>query len=338
MAEPLDAWDYDLPDGLVARYPPERRDGARLMVLGPDRLEHRRFVELPELLTPGDALVVNDTRVMAARLRGRRATGAALELLVLAPGPGPVPCLIRNARRLAVGERIDVAGHPAVVVERLPDGLFSVDLGDAEARMADAGSLPLPPYLHREAEPSDAERYQTVFAGPLGAAAAPTAGLHFTPEVLDRLRERGVGVHPITLHVGIGTFRPLRDEDLARGALHPEPWIVPEPTARALAATRAAGGRVIAVGTTSCRTLEAATPEGARSPRAGAGTTTLFLRPGSPIRAVDGLITNLHLPRSSLLMLVAAFIGRERMFDAYREAVREGYRFFSYGDAMLVLP
>lgn len=334
----LDAWDYPLPDELVARWPRPDRDGSRLMVLGPNLLEHRSFRDLPDLLQPGDALVVNDTRVMSARLPARRASGARLELLALEPGPGVVACMVRNARRLADGEVIDVAGQPATVVKRLPDGLFAIDLGDAAELMERAGQIPLPPYLGRPAEAIDAERYQTVFAGPLGAAAAPTAGLHFGPELLERLADRGVAVHAVTLHVGIGTFRPLREEDLERGELHPEPWTVSVATAQALARVRADGGRIVAVGTTSCRALESATPEGARSPTAGSGVTRLFVRPGDRLRTVDALITNLHLPRSSLLMLVAAFVGRERLLSAYAQAVREGYRFFSYGDAMFVLP
>ncbi|MCA9569458.1 MAG: tRNA preQ1(34) S-adenosylmethionine ribosyltransferase-isomerase QueA [Myxococcales bacterium] len=334
----LSAWSYDLPPDRIARFPTEARDGARLMVLGRDRLDHRAVVDLPDLLAPGDLLVVNDTRVMAARLPGRRRTGARLEILALAPGPGPVPCMIRNARRLDEGEVIEVAGREAVLVRRLPDGLFEVDIPDLPTVMEEAGSLPLPPYLEREAGPADAERYQTVFAGPLGAAAAPTAGLHFSPALLARLEARGVEVASVTLHVGIGTFRPLREEDVERGELHPEPWTVPEATRDAVIRTRARGGRVIAVGTTSTRALESATPEGSRVPDARSGTTRLFIHPGRPIRTVDGLFTNFHLPRSSLLMLVATFLDRERLLHAYRTAVDEGYRFYSYGDAMLVLP
>ncbi|MEZ4319783.1 MAG: tRNA preQ1(34) S-adenosylmethionine ribosyltransferase-isomerase QueA [Myxococcota bacterium] len=334
----LDAWDFELPEANIARYPADRRDASRLLVVPrAGGVHHHTFADLPSLLEPGDAVVVNDTRVMAARLRGHRSTGAKLEVLVLSPGSGPVPCLIKNARRLAPGEVIEVAGAPATVVGRLPDGLFAVDFGDVASRMEAHGELPLPPYLGRSAEPSDTERYQTIFAGPLGAAAAPTAGLHFTPDVLSALADRGIGVHPVTLHVGIGTFRPLRPEDVERGELHPEPWTVPDSTATALAQVRERGGRIVAVGTTSVRTLESATPDGARSPRAGSGTTTLFLRPGSPLRAVDGLITNFHLPRSSLLMLVATLLGRERLLDTYGLAIRDGYRFYSYGDAMLVL-
>ncbi len=346
-SDPLAAWDFHLPDEHIARHPADRRDGSRLCVVPPGRapVRHCRFTDLPALLDPGDAIVVNDTKVMAARLPGRRRSGGRLELLVLHPGEqGPTTCMIRNARRLKPGEVIEVAGHDATVVERLPDGLFAVDIPDVTARMEESGQLPLPPYLGRAEEPADRDRYQTIFAGPLGAAAAPTAGLHFTPTVFDALADRGIEVHRVTLHVGIGTFRPLRPEDLDRGELHPEPWTVPESTATALAAVRERGNRIVAVGTTSARTLESATPDGARSPRAGSGVTTLFLRPGRPVRAVDALLTNFHLPRSSLLMLVATLLergdgidGREHLLSVYDEAIREGYRFYSYGDAMLVL-
>ena len=334
----LSAWEYDLPDDRIARYPTEARDGARLMRLGHDRLDHHRVLDLPELLGPDDLLVVNDTRVMAARLQGSRHTGAKLEVLALEPGPGPVPCMVRNARRLKDGERIEVGGGEATVLRRLPDGLFEIDIPDLADRMERAGSLPLPPYLEREAEAADGERYQTIFAGPLGAAAAPTAGLHFSSPLMQSLKDRGVRTSKVTLHVGIGTFRPLREEDVTRGELHPERWSVPQETVDAIVETRARGGRVIAVGTTSTRALESATDEGSRIPAARSGTTRLFIQPGRPFRTVDGLFTNFHLPRSSLLMLVAAFLDRERLLHAYRTAVDEGYRFYSYGDAMLVLP
>lgn len=334
----LSAWDYPLPDDRIARYPADARDGSRLLLLREDRLAHHQVLDLPDLLAPGDLLVVNDTRVMAARLRGQRQTGAKLELLALDPGPGPVPCMIKNARRLKDGEVITVGGREATVLGRLPDGLFEVDIPGLAELMEAEGELPLPPYLDRTAEALDSDRYQTVFAGPLGAAAAPTAGLHFTPGLLQALEARGIGIARVTLHVGIGTFRPLREEDVQRGELHPERWVVPQATREAILATRARGGRVIAVGTTSTRALESATPPGADVPDATSGTTRLFIRPGRPYRTVDGLFTNFHLPRSSLLMLVAAFTSRERLLSAYRTAVDEGYRFYSYGDAMLVLP
>jgi S-adenosylmethionine:tRNA ribosyltransferase-isomerase len=229
-------------------------------------------------------------------------------------------------------------GGEARVLGHLGEGRVRVELSDDPARvMAAQGELPLPPYLGRAAEPDDAARYQTVYAGPLGSAAAPTAGLHFTTEQLRDLEAGGVGWATVTLHVGLGTFRPLRAEDVERGALHVERYEVGEATATRIAETRARGGRVIAVGTTSARTLEASTPPGARAPLPGQGETSLFIRPPYAFRSLDGLITNFHLPRSSLLMLVAALVGRERLLSAYAHAIREGYRFYSYGDAMLLL-
>lgn len=332
MAE--DEWHFDLPADRIARRPAERRSGSRLMTLplegGPPA--HRAFADLPALLRPGDLLVANDSRVMAARLRARRATGAAVELVLLSAGPGEVDALARPARRLREGEVLALSGGGAAVVTRAAvDGVVRVRLDrDPTEVMAEQGELPLPPYLERPADAADADRYQTVYAGPLGSSAAPTAGLHFDAAVLAALRERGIGWATVTLHVGLGTFRPVREEDHARGELHPERWEVPEATRDAIARARAAGGRVIAVGTTSARTLEAA--DGAPS-----GVTRLFVRPPYTFRAIDGLVTNFHLPGSSLLMLVAALVGRERLLAAYAEAVREGYRFYSYGDAMLLV-
>lgn len=340
MADPLDAWDYDLPDDRIARRPAARRDAARLLHLplaGGAPVDHG-ITDLPDLLRPDDLLVANDSRVMAARLRARRASGGRVEVLLLAPGDGPVPALLRPARRLAVGECLEApGGHVEVVAMPGEDGVAAVrPVPSAEALMDAGGELPLPPYLGRPADDADADRYQTVFAGPLGSAAAPTAGLHLTHGLLDRLRDVGVGFATVTLHVGIGTFRPLRPEDVVAGELHPEPWWVPEATAAAVNRTRARGGRVIAVGTTSTRVLEsAAAADGTLAP--GAGTTRLFVRPGHRWRLVDGLLTNFHLPRSSLLQLVAALVGRERLLAAYRDAVARGYRFYSYGDAMLLV-
>ncbi len=339
--DPLSPWDYELPEERIARYPAERRDGSRLMhlpLLGQEVL-HRRFEELPELLRAGDLLVVNDTRVMAARLRAHRRTGGAVELLLLEPGPGPILAMVRPLRRLKEGEDLLLGdGHTARLLSRAPDGLVRVALSaDPVEIMARQGELPLPPYLDRAAEPSDDERYQTVYAGPLGAAAAPTAGLHFTPALLEQLEGQGIGLARVTLHVGIATFRPLRPVDLDRGELHREVYEVPEDTVAAIARTRAGGGRVISVGTTTARTLESTTPEGAAAPTPGRGSTRIFIRPPYRFRGMDGLITNFHLPRSSLLMMVASLVGRQRLLAAYGEALRAGYRFYSYGDAMLLL-
>ncbi len=339
----LEDWQFDLPDEFIASRPAERRDASRLMVLRPGEVTpaDHVFSELPSLLQPGDLLVANDTRVMAARIPARRATGGRVEVLLLQPGPGVVEALCRPARRLKVGEVLSVDGGGRIEIVARPDdeGICRVRTEPTPAEiMASAGSLPLPPYIKRQADSTDSERYQTVFAGPLGAAAAPTAGLHFTPAVHEALADRGVAWATVTLHVGIGTFRPLRPEDLERGELHREAYEVPRATVDAIAAARGRGGRVIAVGTTSARTLESATPEGERVPRAGASSTRLFIRPPYTFRCTDGLITNFHLPGSSLLMLVAGLVGRERLLDAYRRAVQGGYRFYSYGDAMLLLP
>lgn len=328
----LSEWDFDLPDDRIARQPAPERDGSRLLVSRADGLDDRRFFELPGLLAPGDLLVANDTRVMAARLFAHRDTGGSVEIFLLQPGPGPVDCLVRPARRLRDGERLALDGGGAVVL-RGAGNRWKAELDrSATEVMAEQGHVPLPPYLGRPDVPEDRERYQTVYAGPLGSCAAPTAGLHFTPAVLDALRSRGIGWATVTLHVGIGTFRPVDADDLATGRLHAEPYAIPEATADAIAATRAAGGRIIAVGTTSCRTLESWAASGEP-----VGETRLFIRPGYRFRVVDGLVTNFHLPRSSLLMLVAALIGRDRLFSAYEHALTHDYRFFSYGDAMLVL-
>lgn len=337
----LERWQYHLPPDRVASHPAPRRDEARLLVLDRDggTLRHRVVRDLPGLLRPGDLLVANDSRVIPARLRCVRASGGQVEILVLSPEEGAVPALLRPARRLKVGESLAVVGGGRIRVVALPDdeGLASVVCEPSTAAVLASGEMPIPPYLGREAEPVDAERYQTVYAAQAGSVAAPTAGLHLTHELLAELQGAGIGFATVTLHVGIGTFRPLRAEDVARGELHPEPWVVPQDTAEAIARTRAAGGRVIAVGTTSTRVLETAARDDGSVP-AGGGTTRLFIRPPWRWKAVDGLLTNFHLPGSSLLMLVGSLVERDRLLEAYREAVREKYRFYSYGDAMLVLP
>jgi S-adenosylmethionine:tRNA ribosyltransferase-isomerase len=337
----LDEWDYVLPPELIAKFPAAERDESRLMhvPVSTSGLDHRGFYELPTLLREGDLLVVNDSRVMAARLHARRASGGAVEILVLDPGPREVRALLRPARRLREGEVLTIAGRVSVRFdgrEEGEEGVFRLTFDeDVDMVMAAYGEIPLPPYLERSADAQDSNRYQTVYAGPLGSAAAPTAGLHFTDRLLQRLHAMGVERASVTLHVGIGTFRPLRDEDVAAGKLHVEPYVIPRPTVEAVARTRARGGRVIAVGTTATRALEAASVDGVL--RAGAGQTDILIQPGYRFQTIDGLITNFHLPRSSLLLLVAALVGRERLLDAYRTAVHQGYRFYSYGDAMLLL-
>jgi S-adenosylmethionine:tRNA ribosyltransferase-isomerase len=337
----LDDWDYELPAGCIATHPAPERDGSRL--LGVPRaggeLRDGWFRELPRLLRPGDLLVGNDSRVMAARLRARRASGGQVELLLLDPGPGPVRCLARPARRLKLGERLLLDGGGGALVVELADadGVMRVRTDPEPAEvMARQGEVPLPPYLGRSADAGDLARYQTVYSGPLGSSAAPTAGLHFTERLIGELQEVGVGMATVTLHVGLGTFRPLREEDLDRGRLHTEPVEVSPEVAERVARTRAEGGRIIAVGTTAARVLEARSTEtGELLP--GPGSTDLFIRPPYRFRVVDGLITNFHLPRSSLLMLVASLVSRQRLFEAYTTAIARGYRFYSYGDAMLLL-
>lgn len=338
----LDDWDYELPEDRIARFPAERRDASRLLVVPRSgaALEQGHFTDLLERLEPGDLLVGNDTRVLAARLFGTRPTGGRAELLVLEAHEGPVRALGRPARKLRPGTVIALDGGGTATVEGPGDapGEVRVRFDRPVLDVLDAqGAMPLPPYLQRAAEPSDKQRYQTVYAEHPGSSAAPTAGLHFTPELLAALEARGVGFSTVTLHVGLGTFRPLTESDLDRGSLHSERWSVSEETAAAVRRTREGGGRVVAVGTTSARTLESATPDGARAPEPGSGTTDLFIRPPYTFKSLDGLVTNFHLPRSSLLMLVAALCGRERLLGAYEHAVASGYRFYSYGDAMLLL-
>jgi S-adenosylmethionine:tRNA ribosyltransferase-isomerase len=336
-----DAWSFKLPESCIARYPPAIRGDSRLLhlPLAERNAEDLRFDDLVGLLGRGDRLVINDTRVLAARLAARRTTGGRVELLLLDPGPGEVRALAKPAKKLRIGERLElVAGGFGEITGASDGGVVRVRFDRPPLEiMEEQGRLPIPPYLGRDEEPIDRDRYQTVYAAQPGSAAAPTAGLHFTPELFAALEAQGVAVSRVTLHVGLGTFLPLRPENITSGRLHIERYIVSDTAAAELAQTRRDGGRVIAVGTTSARTLEAATPPGARSPEAGSGETDLFIRPPYSFRAIDGLITNFHLPGSSLVMLVAALVGRERLLDAYRGAVSRGYRFFSYGDAMLLL-
>jgi S-adenosylmethionine:tRNA ribosyltransferase-isomerase len=339
----LDAYDFELPPQAIAQQPLAARDAARLLTLGRHTggTAHRAVSDLPELLRPGDLLVLNATRVLAARLRGTKASGGAAEALLLGPAgtPGAFEALVRARGRLQPGQRFHFArgqrGQDAEIESLLGDGRVTLRFAPGADPYA-VGEMPLPPYIRRaSADPRDAERYQTVFARAPGSVAAPTAGLHFTPRLLDAIRGRGVAIAELVLHVGIGTFRPPRPEDLAAGVLHAEHFELPEATARAIAETRERGGRVCAVGTTSTRVLEScADGRGAVVPRVG--ETRLLLAPGSRFQVVDALLTNFHLPRSSLLLLVAAFAGRENVLSAYREAVALGYRFYSYGDAMWI--
>jgi S-adenosylmethionine:tRNA ribosyltransferase-isomerase len=340
-------FDYLLPEALVAQEPVSPRDASRLLVLprrsGP--LEHRRFRELPGLLAPGDLLVLNDTRVIPARLEGTKETGGRCELLLCErlPSDGAAPgarfrALGQASKAIRPGQRLAFGPLVAVVEAAEGEGFLVVRFDRDGAPFAEVlervGHVPLPPYIRRPDLPADRERYQTVFARVPGSAAAPTAGLHFTPELLARLETRGVVRASVTLHVGPGTFLPVRQETVEEHRMHQEQYEVPEAAAAAFAACRARGGRVVAVGSTVVRTLESA--HAGSWLRAGPGRTSLLVLPGHSWRAVDALVTNLHLPRSTLLMLVCAFAGRERVLAAYDEAVRERYRFYSYGDAMLI--
>ena len=341
-------YDYDLPPGRVARYPAPRRDESRVLVVprGGGSFRHLRFRQVADLFRPGDLLVVNESKVLPARLLGRKPTGAPAEILLLRPAPAAADphvweALVRPGGKLKPGRVVEVSEDLKVeILESAAGGGRVVRLvcpGSVEAALERHGHVPLPPYLEREDEPLDRERYQTVYARTPGSVAAPTAGLHFTPEVLDALETKGVARAAVTLHVGVGTFRPVEVEDPRDHELHAEWYEVPPSVAVAVAAARAAGGRVWAVGTTAVRTLEVMAAEDGRV-RAGTGTTDLFVRPPYRFRVVDALLTNFHLPRSTLLMLVAALGGYRQVMDAYREAVAGDYRFYSYGDAMAVVP
>ncbi|HTP27837.1 MAG TPA: tRNA preQ1(34) S-adenosylmethionine ribosyltransferase-isomerase QueA [Anaeromyxobacteraceae bacterium] len=338
------AFDYELPEELIAQEPLPQRAASRLMVVGRGRgfVEDACFADLERLVARGDLLVFNDTSVIPARLVGRKASGGRCELLLVEPVAGDDQARWRalghGSRRMHAGARLAFGGLSAVVVSHEGDGLVVVEFDRAGAELTAAlgveGRVPLPPYIRREPTPADRERYQTVYARVPGSVAAPTAGLHFTDELLARLAERGVERAAVTLHVGPGTFLPVRSADLSQHRMHEERFFVPEEAARAFAACRARGGRVVAVGTTAVRALESSV-EGGRL-RVGAGRTSLFIKPGYYFTAVDALVTNLHLPRSTLLMLASAFGGHEQVMRAYEEAVRRRYRFFSYGDAMFL--
>jgi S-adenosylmethionine:tRNA ribosyltransferase-isomerase len=336
----VEEFDYELPAGLIAQEPLPERDAGRLLVLPREQGEpqHRMVRDLPGLLQAGDVLVVNDARVIPARLRGRKeGTGGKVEILLVEPlGGADWLALAQSSKPLRPGAVIEAHGARLTVLEARGEGELVVRLpldGDALWRYLDeAGEMPLPPYIERPARPEDRERYQTIFARERGAVAAPTAGLHFTPRLLEELRGKGVRVAPITLHVGPGTFLPVRARRVEDHRMHRERYQVPAATADAVASAR---GRVIAVGTTALRTLEAA--HDGEALRAGPGSTDLFITPGYRFRVVHGLLTNFHLPRSTLLMLVCAFAGLPRIQAAYAEAVASRYRFFSYGDAMLIV-
>jgi S-adenosylmethionine:tRNA ribosyltransferase-isomerase len=338
---------YDLPAERIAQAPCEPRDASRLMILerATGHITHRRFYDLPESLRPEDALVLNTTRVLPARFFARRATGGRVEGLFLREvGPGQWRVLFTGVRRLHAGERLTLGEGRwfLTFLRRLERGECEVRLEPAAEAfdvLSAVGTMPLPPYIRREEtdgrSATDRTTYQTVYARQPGAVAAPTAGLHFTPELLSRVRGMGVGVCEAVLHVGLGTFAPLVAEDLADHKMHAEWYRLDEDSAAALRARRAAGGRIVAVGTTSVRVLETCAREGELS--GGEGWTDIFIYPPHAFRAVDALVTNFHLPGSTLLALVCAFAGREQILEAYHVAIAEGYRFYSYGDAMLIV-
>ena len=336
-----DFW-YDLPEELIAQTPLENRDTSRLLVLDRElgSVKHQHFYDVIDYLQPGDCLVMNDSRVLPARLLGHRPTGGAVEVLLLRDlGNKRWECLCKPGKKMQVGNEV-IFGNgelTAVVTDVQEDGNRVVEFiyrGIFLEVLERLGKMPLPPYI--KAELADQERYQTVYSKAVGSAAAPTAGLHFTNELLQRIRDKGVKTAFVTLHVGLGTFRPVKAEEISDHHMHSELCMIGEETAQILNETKAAGGRIICVGTTSCRTLESLVNEDG-SFTAGSKWTEIFIYPGYEFKAMQGLITNFHLPESTLVMLVSAFAGRENVLGAYEEAVKEKYRFFSFGDAMAIL-
>ena len=343
-------FDYHLPEHLIAQTPLEPRDHSRLLVVdtATGDLSHRHFYDIGHFLQPGDLLVLNNSRVLPARLKGRRSgTGGAVEVLLLhREGEGLWKAMVRPGRRLGPGAAFEIDGVPVDVLEDLGDGTRLIRMSD-EGVIRDSGEVPLPPYIHTPL--ADGERYQTVYASAEGSAAAPTAGLHFTPELLDDLRLKGIRLAQVTLHVGVDTFRPVRSEQPGKHKLHSEYFQLGEQAALEINQAKADGRRIICVGTTSVRLLEQAAllaeEQGSATLAAASGWADLFILPGHRFRLVDGLITNFHLPRSTLLMLVSAFAGRDRAGDAgreiilrvYQEAIEGGYRFYSFGDCMMIL-
>ena len=333
---------FNLPQELIAQTPIERRDASRLLVLDKETgaWEHRHFFDLPEYLHPGDCLILNDSRVLPARLLGQRLPGggACEVLLLIDRGDKTWECLVRPGKKMRKGAKLSFGDGQltAEVTEELPGGnrLVRFDYEGIFLEVLDRlGKMPLPPYIKEELQ--DRERYQTVYSKVVGSAAAPTAGLHFTKELLEKVQAMGVGIGYVTLHVGLGTFRPVKEDEITEHEMHSEYCVIPQETADLINRTRANGGRVICVGTTSCRTVESWAEEDGTM-QASAGWTNIFIYPGYRFKVTDALITNFHLPESTLIMLVSALAGREHILAAYEEAVRERYRFFSFGDAMFI--
>lgn len=332
---------FDLPEELIAQTPLERRDSSRLLHLDKvtGELEHRHFYDLLDYLREGDCMIFNDSRVLPARLIGARPTGGSVELVLLRDlGEGRWECLSRPGRKTKPGTEILFGnGELKATVEQVAEGGNRIVRFDYEGIFLEVlerlGKMPLPPYIKEELQ--DSERYQTVYSREIGSAAAPTAGLHFTKELMEKIAAKGVKLCYVTLHVGLGTFRPVKVEEIEDHEMHSEFCVIPEETARIVSETKKQGGRVIAVGTTSCRTLESFAREDGSLP-AASGWTNIFIYPGYTFKCVDALVTNFHLPESTLIMLVSALAGREHVLHAYEEAVKERYRFFSFGDAMFI--
>lgn len=334
-------FDFYLPEELIAQTPLEKRDGSRLLVLDKESgaMDHRHFYDLPEYLRAGDCLVLNNSRVLPARLIGTRPGGGAVELVLLRDlGEGRWECLSRPGRKTKPGTELSFgSGELKATVEAVAEGGNRIVKFDYQGIFLEVlerlGKMPLPPYIKEELQ--DPERYQTVYSRELGSAAAPTAGLHFTNELLEKIQAMGVKVCYVTLHVGLGTFRPVKEDEIENHEMHSEFCIIPEDTARTVTETKQKGGRIVAVGTTSCRTLESfAKDDGTLE--ACSGWTDIFIYPGYSFKCIDALVTNFHLPESTLIMLVSALAGREHILNAYRTAVEEKYRFFSFGDAMFI--
>ncbi len=336
-------YDFELPQELIAQAPLARRDASRLLVVNraAQTIEHRQFTDLPSLMRERDLLVANRSRVLRARLLGTRVgSGAPAEILLLNPlGDGRYEAMVSPGGKLKPGRRVQIAPEFEAEIISITERRTRIVQLEASIPLDDAieqfGHMPLPPYIHRSDEASDAERYQTVYARETGSVAAPTAGLHFTPEMFSAIGARGVNRAEVVLHVGAGTFKPVEVDDPSEHVMHEERYTVPPETAGEWASTRANGGRVWAVGTTTVRTLESAFVDGAV--QAGSGETRIFIRPPATLNAVDAMITNFHLPKSTLIMLVAAFAGHDLTMRAYREAIEHRYRFYSYGDAMAIV-
>ncbi len=333
---------YELPEELIAQTPVEPRNSSRLMVLPRNggKIEHKHFYDLPEFLKPGDCLVLNNTRVLPARLYGTREdTGAVVEFVLLRQHGNKLwECLAGPGKKAKTGYKFRFSDKlTATVTDVLEDGNRMIEFaceGDFFAVLDEVGQMPLPPYIKEKLK--DKERYQTVYSKDAGSAAAPTAGLHFTKEMLESIKAMGVNIAYVTLHVGLGTFRPVKVEDVTQHKMHTEHYYIPEEAAKTINETRKNGGRVICVGTTSCRTVESCAKKYGEIKECS-GDTDIFIYPGFEFKCMDGLITNFHLPESTLIMLVSAFAGYDNVMNAYNTAVKERYRFFSFGDAMLIL-